>query len=72
MTIRVEVCSETGVCSLIRLDNTQTDLLPGEVAAIAAFAEQPEAVRAVIGAADDAFAARLTTTELEQIARELR
>ena len=37
MTIRVEVCSETGVCSLIRLDNTKTDLLPGEVAAIAAY-----------------------------------
>ena len=72
MTIRVEVCSETGVCSLIRPDNTKADLLPGEVAAIATFAEQPEAVRAVIGAADDAFAARLTTAELEQIARELR
>lgn len=72
MSIHVEICPETGVCSLIRPDNTKADLLPGEVSAIASFAGKPEAIRAVIGASDEGFAARLTTLELEQIGRELK
>lgn len=67
----IERCPETGICSLVRPDQSKVDLMPEEVAAIAAAAASPEAVRAVVDGADAAFAARLSPAELSEIARQL-
>jgi hypothetical protein len=68
--LQIERCPETGICSIIRADNTKVDLMPDEVAAIAA-AGGADAVRAVVGGSDEAFAAKLTPAELAQISSRL-
>jgi hypothetical protein len=67
----IERCPETGICSLVRPDHTKVDLMPDEVAAIAAAAAKPDAVRAVVDGADASFAARLSPADLAEIARQL-
>ena len=69
--IQIERCPETGICSLVRADHSKVDLMPDEVAAIAAAAGRPEAVRAVVDGADASFAARLSPADLAQIAKQL-
>ena len=70
-TLQIERCPETGICSIVRVDNTKVDLMPDEVAAIRAAAGQADAVRAIVGASDEAFAARLSSAEIAQIAKRL-
>jgi hypothetical protein len=70
--LQIEKCPETGICSILRADNTKVDLMPDEVAAIAAAAGKPEEVRKVVGGSDDSFAAKLTAEELAQIAKALK
>ena len=69
--LQIERCPETGICSIVRADNTKVDLMPDEVAAIAAAAGKPDAVRAIVGGSDEAFAAALNPAELAQIASRL-
>ena len=69
--LQIERCPETGICSIVRADNTKVDLMPDEVAAITAAAGQAEAVRAIVGGSDEAFAAKLSPAELAQIAKRL-
>jgi hypothetical protein len=69
--IQIERCPETGICSLVRADKSKVDLMPDEVAAIAAAAGKPEAVRAVVDGADAVFAATLSPAELAQIVKQL-
>lgn len=69
--LQVEICPETGICSVLRADRTKVDLMPDEVDAITAAAGRVDAIRAVVSASDEAFAARLTPAELAQIAKQL-
>ena len=69
--LQIELCPETGICSIVRADNTKVDLMPDEVAAIAAAADLPDEVRAIVSGLDEAFAARLNASELAQIAKQL-
>ena len=70
-TLQIERCPETGICSIIRPDNTKVDLMPDEVLAITAAAGKPEAVRAIVGESDATFAAALSPAEIAQIAGRL-
>jgi hypothetical protein len=67
----IEICPETGICSVLRADRTKVDLMPDEVDAIAAAAGRVDAIREVVSASDEAFAARLSPAELAQIAKHL-
>ena len=69
--LQIERCPETGICSIVRADNTKVDLMPDEVEAITAAAGQTEAVRAIVGGSDEAFAAKLSPAELAQIVKRL-
>jgi len=69
--LQVEICPETGICSVLRADRTKVDLMPDEVDAIAAAAGHVDAIRAVVSASDEAFAARLSPAELAQLAKQL-
>jgi len=70
-TLQIERCPETGICSIIRADNTKVDLMPDEVAAIAAAAGKSDDVRAIVSGSDESFAAKLSSAELAQIAQQL-
>jgi hypothetical protein len=69
--LQIELCPETGICSLVREDGTKTDLMPDEVKQIAATAKDPAAIKATIAAVDDGFAGKLTAADLAQISAKL-
>lgn len=66
--VTVELCPETGICSIVREGGQKTDLMPGEVAALRAAAGDPAKVRAAIGEADADFAKALSESDLRQVA----
>ncbi len=66
--VTVELCPETGICSIVREGGVKTDLMPSEVAAIRAAAGDPAKVREAIGDADADFAKALSEGELRQVA----
>lgn len=69
--LQIELCPETGICSLVREDGTKTDLMPDEVKQIAAAATDPGAITAVIAAVDTDFAGKLSAAEIGQISAKL-
>jgi len=69
--LQIELCPETGICSLVRDDGTKTDLMPDEVKQVAAAAKDGQAVKAVIAAVDEGFAGSLSAAEIAQISAKL-
>ncbi len=68
--LNIEVCPETGICSIVKGDGTKIDLMPDEVAGIRTLTD-PEAVKQAIGEVDAAFAKSLDATELAQLSKRL-
>jgi len=67
--INVQLCPETGICSIIRGDGTKVDLLPDEVSKIRDASDNPDAIRQVLSAIDSIFAENLKRlgAEIEEI-----
>ncbi|MHB0939796.1 MAG: hypothetical protein ACYDCO_17655 [Armatimonadota bacterium] len=70
-TVHIELCPETGICSIVRSEGTKLDLLPDEVEAIRETGGDPARVREVLADSDSRFAADLNPDELAQIGRRL-
>jgi hypothetical protein len=68
----IELCPETGICSLIRPDGSKADLLPDEVDALRGAGADAKKLREVVAGSDAAFAASLSEAELKQIASEVK
>ena len=66
--ITVELCPETGICSLVKADGSKTDLMPDEVDALRDAGQDASKLRAVVAGSDAGFAAALDEAELKQIA----
>ena len=69
--IKVELCSETGICSIIKDGGTKVDLISPEVDGIRAAKGDSEAIKALIGECDSAFAGSLNAEEIENIVSKL-
>ena len=70
--LNIELCPETGICSIVKSDGTKVDLMPDEVASIRTATVQPEAARQTIADVDADFAKNLQPEELKQLLAELR
>ena len=70
--LNVELCQETGICSIIKPDGKKVDLMPGEVAKIRDAAGDTEAVKRTLADVDGGFASSLDAAELGQVAKELK
>ena len=68
--LSVDICPETGICSIGRGGTDKVDLMPDEVAGVRE-AEHLSGVQAVIAEADPAFAATLSTDDLTTIKRRI-
>ena len=66
--LNIELCPETGICSVVKSDGTKVDLMPDEVDSLRAVAAQPESVRKIIADVDADFAKTLQPEELKQLA----
>lgn len=69
--LQVELCPETGICSLIRPDSSKIDLMPDEVEAIRTAAGNPDKIRQVLADCDGTFAAALAPNDLAHLVKEL-
>ncbi len=69
--LHIELCPETGICSIRKADGTKTDLMPDELEELRA-AGDSEAVKKAVGEADEKFAATLTAEELAELASALQ
>jgi len=70
--LNIQLCPETGICSLIKKNGTKVDLMPDEVRQLREALNNPDSARQVIAEADADFAAALAPDELQQLATELK
>jgi len=70
--LNIQVCPETGICSIIKGNGTKVDLMPDEVNNLREALDNPESARKVIAEADEGFAKLLAPEELKQLAASLK
>ncbi len=70
--LKLELCPETGICSIIKADGKKIDLMPDEVAAVRGAAKNPESVRATLAEIDADFAVNLDLAEIAQVSGRLK
>lgn len=70
--LNIELCPETGICSIIKKDGKKVDLMPGEVAELREASGNTEGIKAAISEADDTFADGLDPDEIAQIASRIK
>jgi hypothetical protein len=70
--VNVELCPETGICSIIRKDAGKADLMPDEVQTLRKANGDAAQIRAVLSESGTTFAASLSDQELREIAGALR
>ena len=65
--VNVEMCPETGICSLIKSGTDKADLMPFEVDELKAVAGDLAKAREIIKNANTIFAEKLSDEELAEI-----
>lgn len=70
--LNIQVCPETGICSIIKNDGSKVDLMPDEVKNLQKALASPEGARQVIAEADATFAKGLAAEELEELKKGLK
>lgn len=70
--LNVQLCPETGICSIVREDGSKVDLMPGEVMEVRTAAGKAADIQKAIAEVDAGFAQGLNAEELAQIARRLK
>ncbi len=69
--LRVEVCSETGICSMVKGGTNKIDLLSFEADEIRAAKGDAEVIRKVVAECDTGFAGELDDEDIKGIAAKL-
>ena len=69
--LKVELCPETGICSILRETVGKADLMPDEVEQIREAGNDLAKIRSIVAAGDAAFAVSLTDADLRRIAADV-
>jgi hypothetical protein len=69
--LNIELCPETGICSIVKEDGKKIDLMPDEVAELCEVSGNPDGIKAAIAEVDDGFADGLDPDEISQISSRL-
>ncbi len=70
--LNIQLCPETGICSIIKNDGTKVDLMPDEVSDLRVALANPDSAKQVISQVDADFAESLAPDELKQLAARLK
>jgi hypothetical protein len=70
--LNVQLCPETGICSIIKPDGKKIDLMPDEVSAVREASGNASAVKQALAQIDAGFADALAADDLAQVSRRLR
>ena len=69
--LNIQLCPETGICSIFKQDGNKIDLMPGEVGQLRDASGNPDAIRQALAQVDAGFAEGLDPEEIDQISNEL-
>ena len=70
--LNIELCPETGICSIMKKDGTKVDLMPDEVKDLRMASANPDSAKQVLAQVDSSFAESLAQDELKQLAARLK
>ncbi len=70
--LNVQLCPETGICSIVKADGHKIDLMPDEVNALRDAAGDQEAIRNALAEVDPDFAGGLEPGEIAQVSKRLK
>ncbi len=69
--LNIQLCPETGICSVIKEDRTKIDMMPDEVVQLRKASGDTEKSKEILAQIDAAFSASLDTEELHQLSEEI-
>jgi len=69
--LNIQLCPETGICSIIKKDGKKIDLMPFEVDQVKNAAGNPDAIKNVLNEIDPNFVNELDSEEIGQVSKEL-
>ncbi len=70
--LNIELCPETGICSIIKADGAKIDLMPDEVDNLRQAGNITDGIKKAIAEVDSQFAEKLNLEELKQLSSELK
>ena len=70
--LNIQLCPETGICSIIKADGAKVDLMPDEVAGLRQASGKPEEIRQILAGVDAGFAGDLDAKDLTQVSARIR
>ena len=69
--LNVQLCPETGICTIIKEDGKKVDLMPDEVNTLREASGTPQAIKEALAEIDAGFSEDLGAEELDQLSSEL-
>ena len=69
--LNIQLCPETGICSVIKDDGTKIDMVGDEVAQLRLASGDTEKVKAILAEIDATFCESLDSEELHQLSEEI-
>ncbi|MBT4819095.1 MAG: hypothetical protein HN742_02690 [Lentisphaerae bacterium] len=70
--LNVQLCPETGICSIIKADGSKVDLMPDEVGQVRDASGNAKAIKEALGQIDPGFAEGLAVEEIRQVSTKLK
>lgn len=70
--LNIELCPETGICSIMKGDGAKIDLMPDEVGDMRKNLTDPKAIKRALEEVDPAFARSLDDQEINQLSKDLK
>lgn len=70
--LNIQLCPETGICSIIKGDGSKVDLMPDEVSQLRGASGNSDAIKQALAQIDSGFAEGLDPEEIGQVSRKLK
>ena len=70
--LNIQLCPETGICSIIKEDGKKIDLMPDEVAAVRDAAGDQNVIKNALAEIDSSFAEGLDVEEIDTVSNKLK
>lgn len=70
--LNIQLCPETGICSIIKGDGSKVDLMPDEVSQLKEAGGDAVAIKKALAEVDAGFADQLDSDEVDQVSKQLK
>lgn len=70
--LNIQLCPETGICSIIKGDGSKVDLMPDEVSQLKEAGGDATAIKKALAEVDAGFADQLDSDEVDQVSKQLK